>query len=255
MLVYDDGSTVGTIGGGELEHRVTQQAVEAIADGAPRRFKANLVDDLGMCCGGRTEVYIEPLRVRQPIVVFGAGHVAEALAPILHTLDFEVTVVDTRDHLATPARFPTATLHTDDPVAFARGLASDPSAYRLVVTHDHALDQALVEALLPKDCAWLGMIGSRGKVARFLVRYRAAGVDEALFRKLCAPVGLDLGAETPAEIAVSIAAELVRVRRGSRRTPVPLSELPLKARGGDGRACAPALATPEAGQAATPSLS
>ena len=241
MLVYADGSTVGTIGGGQLEHRVVADAVAAIEEGAPRRFRANLVDDLGMCCGGKTEVFIEPLRTRAPITVFGAGHVAAALAPLLATLDFDVHIVDGRDELATPARFPTATLHTGDPLDHARSLASDPGAFWLVVTHDHALDQALVEALLPKDCAWLGMIGSKAKVARFLVRFRAAGIDEALFQKLSAPVGLDIGAETPAEIAVAIAAELVRIRRGANRPPVPLSEVPLKARGGDGTARAPGL--------------
>jgi xanthine/CO dehydrogenase XdhC/CoxF family maturation factor len=113
-------------------------------------------------------------------------------------------------------------------------------AHWLVVTHDHRLDQELAEILLPKTCAWIGMIGSRGKISRFLVRFRAAGMDPALFRKLCGPVGLDLGAETPAEIAVAIAAELVRVRRRADRPPMPLSTIPLDARGGDGAARPPA---------------
>lgn len=250
MLVHADGRTVGTIGGGALEHRVQAEALEAIADGRPRRFEAHLVQDLGMCCGGRTEVWIEPLRTRVPLVVFGAGHVAHALVPLLQRLDFDVTVVDDRDELLTEARFPTARRIDGDPVAFAASLPDDPERYWLVVTHDHALDQRLVEHLLPRPCAWLGMIGSKGKVARFLVRFRAAGIDPALFPRLCAPVGLDLGAETPAEIAVSIAAELIRVRRGTTRPPEPLSRIPLAARGGDGRATAPALQALEASEAA-----
>jgi xanthine dehydrogenase accessory factor len=175
------------------------------------------------------------------MVVFGAGHVAHALVPLLQTLDFDLTVVDDRDELLTAERFPGVRRELRPCDEVADELADDPRAAWLIVTHDHALDQRLVEALLPKQCAWLGMIGSKAKVARFLVRLRAAGVDEALFRKLCAPVGLDLGAETPAEIAVSIAAELVRVRRGCNRVPRPLSEVPLAARGGDGTALAPAL--------------
>jgi xanthine dehydrogenase accessory factor len=230
MLVYEDGSLVGTIGGGALEHRVVALALEVVAAGRPQRFEAHTVRDLGMCCGGRVEVYVEPLQVRIPIVVFGAGHVAHALAPLLHGLDFDVTIVDDRTELNTPERFPQSTRHLGDPRAFAEALGAAPDAYRLVVTHDHALDQDLVATLLPREAAWLGMIGSRGKVARFLVRYRAMGMDPHLFSRLRAPVGLDLGAETPAEIAVSIAAELVQVRRGSDRSAVPLSSLPLKAR-------------------------
>lgn len=242
MLVRSDGSTVGTIGGGAVEYRVVAEALEAIAQGRPRRFEAHLTRDLGMCCGGRMEVYIEPLTPRERVVLFGAGHVARALAPLLVALDFDVLVVDERDDYATPERFPDCDVRCADPRAFAAALPGGPREHWFVTTHDHQLDQDLVEALLPRECAWLGLIASRAKVARFLVRYRAAGLDPSLFRKLSSPAGLDLGAETPAEIAVSIAAELVRVRRRSARPPAPLSELPLAARGGDGKAVPPALA-------------
>lgn len=230
MLVYADGGQVGTIGGGALEHQVVQRALEVARSGHPERFEAHTVRDLGMCCGGRVEVYVEPLQVRIPFVMFGAGHVAVALAPLLEQLDFDLTVVDDREELNTAERFPTATRHLGDPRSFAQHLDGNEDGYRLVVTHDHALDQDLVETLLGKPAQWIGMIGSRGKVARFLVRFRAAGMDPEAFQRLRAPVGLDLGAETPAEIAVSIAAELVQVRRRAERPAVPLSSLPLKAR-------------------------
>ncbi|MEZ4241886.1 MAG: xanthine dehydrogenase accessory protein XdhC [Myxococcota bacterium] len=219
MLVYADGTAVGTIGGGALEHRAVALALEVLATGRPDVLSVHLVRDLGMCCGGAVEVYVEPLAVREPMVVFGAGHVAHAVAPMLVALDYAVTVVDDRDELATEARFPGCTVAVTDPRAFAREMPDGPDRHWLVLTHDHALDQDLVETLLPRRCAWLGMIGSRGKVARFLVRLKAAGLDERLFTKLCAPVGLDLGAETPAEIAVAIAAELVRVRATSVGIP------------------------------------
>jgi xanthine dehydrogenase accessory factor len=239
MLVHDDGATVGTIGGGQVEHRVIAVALEVLRTGVPARYEVHLTRDLGMCCGGAMEVYVEPLQVREPFVVFGAGHVACAVAPLLVALDFAVTVVDTRDELLTAGRFPGCTLADADPVAFARELGPDPSAWWLIVTHDHGIDQDLCEVLLPKACSWLGMIGSRAKVAKFLMRLRAGGVDESLFAKLCAPVGLDLGAETPAEIAVAIAAEVVRVRRGADRPPIPMSSIPIPARGGDGMAYPP----------------
>jgi xanthine dehydrogenase accessory factor len=239
MLVYEDGQIVGTIGGGEVEHRVILAAQQAISSGRAERFTAHLTRDLGMCCGGLMEVYIEPLQIRSPLVVFGAGHVAVAVAPLLQALDFDVTVVDDREDLNTAERFPGCTRHTGDPRAFAAQLAPNDAAHWLIVTHDHKLDQDLGETLLPKSCAWIGMIGSRAKVARFLIRYRAAGIPEALYAKLSAPVGLDIGAETPAEIGVAIAAELVRVRRHADRTPIPLSQIPLPARGPDGVACPP----------------
>lgn len=239
MLVFEDGSTSGTIGGGNFEHAVIQRAREVLESGQPATYEAHLTRDLGMCCGGEMGVYIEPLAVREPLVIYGAGHVAHALVPMADALGFAVTVVDDREELNTEERFPTAERVVDDPLEHARGLPDDASRYVLMVTHDHALDQDLCEVLLPKACQWIGLIGSRPKVTKFFVRLRAAGLDEALFRRLSAPVGLDIGAETPAEIAIAIAADLVRVRRHSEAVPGPLSDIPIPARGGDGRAIPP----------------
>ena len=183
----------------------------------------HLTRDLGMCCGGEMEVYIEPLQIREPFVIFGAGHIAHAVAPLLQALDYAVTVVDDRDDYATDARFEGCVVNCVDPRQYAEQLDGGPDQHWLVVTHDHPLDQDLGEILLRKPHAWLGMIGSRAKIAKFRMRYRAAGLDDETISKLRAPVGLDIGAETPAEIAVSITAELVRVRRGSTRPPLPLS--------------------------------
>ena len=219
---------------------VIRAALEAIETGKPRRFTANLTQDLGMCCGGQMEVYIEPLQIRSPFTLFGAGHVAMATAPLLLSLDFDITVVDSREELNNAERFPGCSLHVGDPLAFAESLPPDDNAHWLILTHDHKLDQDIGEILLPKACAWIGMIGSRAKIAKFLVRYRAAGLDENLFPKLSAPVGLDIGAETPSEIAVAIAAELVRVRRHADRNPIPLSQIPLAARGATGVGSPPA---------------
>lgn len=217
MLVYADGEQVGTIGGGTFEHRVVATSLEALAVGRPRRFAVDLVRDVGMCCGGRMEVFIEPLRLRAPFVVFGAGHVAHAVVPLLRTLDVDVTVVDARDEWLTAERFPDVRRFLGDPRAFLAATPLDPRALALVVTHDHALDQDLIEALLPTELAWLGLIASRAKVARFKTRLVAAGLDAARFDRLSAPVGLEIGAETPAEIAISIAAEVVAVLRGAKR--------------------------------------
>lgn len=233
MLVYADGSSLGTIGGGAVEHQVIAAAVEVIRAGVPRRYEAHLTRDLGMCCGGEMAFFIEPLETREPLAIYGAGHVAHALAPMAVALGFQVTVVDERDELNNAERFPDCSRVATDPVLHAEELER---GYALVVTHDHALDQDLVNALLPNDAlTWVGMIGSKVKVTRFLIRLRAAGMDDALLQRLCAPVGLDIGAETPTEIAVAIAGELVRVRRHADRSPAPLSSVEIPARNGTAR--------------------
>ena len=228
-----------------MEHTAIQMALECIATGNTRREMIHLTRDLGMCCGGQVEIYVEPIQKKQTAIVFGAGHIAQATAPLLHALDFHVTIVDERDEFASVDRFPNANLHQGCPLTYAQQVTDSENTFLLVTTHEHRLDQDLVEVLLPKHFAWLGLIGSRAKVAKFLIRYRAAGLDEALFRKLSAPVGLSLGAQTPSEIAISIAAEVVRVRRKHRDTPVSLSEIALPARGHDGKACPPGLAIDE----------
>ncbi len=244
MLVWPDGRTLGTVGGGNFELQVTNAALDALREGRPRRFSVHLTRDLGMCCGGAMDVYIEPLTPRERLVIFGGGHVARPTAALARDLGFDVTVVDEREEYADPQRFPGVTTVCADPRRWVAALETDARTYVLLVTHDHALDQDLLQALLPRTWAWLGLIGSRAKVAKFFLRLRAAGVDEALFARVSTPVGLDIGAETPEEIAVSIAAELVRVRHGVTRPPVPLSEIPLPARGGDGIARPPSSAKP-----------
>ena len=241
MVVWPDGRIEGTVGGGNFEHQVILAAVETLRTGEPRRWSVHLTRDLGMCCGGAMDVYIEPVEVEEDLVIYGAGHVARATAAVAHTLGFRVTIVDEREELATADRFPNARCLVTDPAKHAGALVPDHRTYILLTTHDHALDQALLQALIGGDWAWLGLIGSRAKLAKFFVRLRAGGVDEALFGRVSAPVGLDIGAETPGEIAVSIAAELVRVRRGATQAPSSLSERPLAARGGDGIARPPGL--------------
>lgn len=224
MLVYLDGSIVGTVGGGEFEYRVIAQAQEAIGSAIPRRYAVHLSRDLGMCCGGAMEAYIEPLQTQDHLVIYGAGHVGTATARLAHSLGFTITVVDDRDDWLDAARFPQGTvLHEAEPRTVLEALPWGDGAYHLIVTHSHQLDQDLLETILPRPMAWLGMIGSRAKVARFFTRLEAAGTDPALFRKLSSPVGLDIGAETPEEIAISILAEVVRFRRRCERPPVPLS--------------------------------
>lgn len=224
MLVWKDGRQLGTIGGGNLEYRAVALAKEALQDGRPRRMQVHLSRDLGMCCGGAMELYVEPQKPREKLILYGAGHVGKPVAALANTLGFEVTVVDEREEWNTPERFPDGHRVVGDARAHARQLVVDDRTFLLLITHEHALDQDLLEILLPHSWAYLGLIGSRAKVARFFLRLRAAGVEEQAFSRIHAPVGLDIGAITPEEIAVSIAAELVRVRRGHQDSVRALRE-------------------------------
>ncbi len=226
MLVDEEGDIVGTVGGGEWERRVILAAVESLKQGRPCRLKAHLTRDLGMCCGGAMDVLIEPLSALEHLHLFGAGHVGAELAGLATALGFAVHVYDDRDEWLTPERFPGCELIEKDPRRALPELG--PRDYAVIVTHSHQLDQDLLHSLIGQPFAYLGMIGSRAKVAKFVIRLRAAGVDPTLFKRVHAPIGLDIGAETPAEIAVAIAAELVRVRRAHTGSVHAMRERPLR---------------------------
>jgi xanthine dehydrogenase accessory factor len=223
MLVRGDGSIVGTIGGGRVENEVVLAAVALIAEGTAARAKLlryHLTHELAMCCGGEMEVFVEPLVPEPPLVVCGAGHVAHALVPLAREVGFQPIVVDEAEEWATPERFPAAARILDSfDVRDWKEIALDDNTYVVIVTRDHAQDQALLEALLPRKLAYLGLIGSKRKIAMFKQRLEAKGLDVSRFDRLHAPIGLDIGAQTPEEIAVAIVAQLISVRAARRPKP------------------------------------
>lgn len=213
MLVFPDGRIEGTVGGGVLEQRAIETAAETLEDGRPRYVEHQLTQQLGMCCGGQVALFVECLSVAPPLVVFGAGHVGRALSSMAAHAGFVVHVADEREELLDAARLPEArALHDDlqDPA-----IPLTPEAFVLVVTHDHALDQRLAERLVSLPHRWLGVIGSRRKATLLKERMRAKGIEASAVDGVRAPVGLAIEAETPEEIAVSILAELIAVRRGA----------------------------------------
>lgn len=222
MLVRGDGTTAGTIGGGAVEQAAIARALEALEAGLPARHRWNLGPDLGMVCGGIMEVFIEPLLQRPTFYLFGAGHVAVPTAAILKTLGFQVVVVDERPTLATEDRFPGCQVVVQEPVSFAESLATTSSTWILIISHSHLLDERVLGHLAPREWAWLGLIGSRTKVRRFVQHLAEQGVPQSALDRLSTPVGLDLGAETPEEIAVSIAAEVVCRLRGHEGPVLPM---------------------------------
>jgi xanthine dehydrogenase accessory factor len=217
MLVFGDGRIVGTIGGGCYENDAFWKAREAITHRRPQLVHYELSDDFaqetGLICGGTMDVYIEPVEPSPELYIVGAGHVGFHLARLAHEVGFRVHVVDDREKFANTERFPhAAEVIADDIPAWLERTHLPPHAYVVVVTRGHNNDLDALRALAPRDLRYLGLIGSRAKVARIYDALVGEQVSPELLKQVHAPIGLDIGAVTPQEIAVS--AELIAVKHG-----------------------------------------
>jgi len=218
MLVRDDGSIVGTIGGGCVEADVWQAAREVMESEKPRTLHFDLNQDpkydTGLVCGGTLEVFIEPVLPPALLYIFGAGHVARNVCSVAASAGFEVVVTDDRSSYATNERFPAA--REVSAMDFDRAMEKlDPaeSSYIVIVTRGHRDDMRILRWAVQTRARYVGMIGSRRKVIGIFKTLREEGVPGHLFDRVHAPVGLDIGAVTPEEIAVAITAELIAFRR------------------------------------------
>jgi xanthine dehydrogenase accessory factor len=217
MVVYPDGSIAGTIGGGAMEAAIIREAMDAIAQGTSRMAHYELRDpesgDLGVC-GGEADVYIDVVASRPTLLVVGAGHVAVPVAEIGHMVGFRVVVLDDRAEMASEERFPTAEKRIVGDIAEKLGaLSITPNTYVVIITRGHAYDEAALRVVVGSSAAYVGMIGSRRKVRTTFDRLIEDGISKDLVQRVRAPIGINIGAQTPAEIAVSILAEIVLVRR------------------------------------------
>jgi xanthine dehydrogenase accessory factor len=218
MLVRDDGSIVGTIGGGCVEADVWQAAREVMESEKPRTLHFDLNQDprydTGLVCGGTLEVFVEPILPPALLYVFGAGHVALNVCQIAATAGFEVIVTDDRSSYATKERFPGAReVHALDFAAATQKLDPNESSYIVIVTRGHHDDMRILRWAVQTRARYVGMIGSRRKVIEISKTLQQEGLQEHLFERVHAPIGLDIGAITPEEIAVAITAELIAIRR------------------------------------------
>ena len=218
ILVFEDGRTEGTIGGGCYEHDAVARAREAIRRGRPELARYTLNDDLaaetGLICGGQMDVFIEPIQQAPRLFVVGAGHVSLELAQAAHRCGFRVHVVDDREKFANTERFPEAEVTVEDIPSWLGRTDFPADAFFVVVTRGHRQDLDAVRQLAGKPWRYLGLIGSRAKVVRVFEALAAEGMPAEKLERIHAPIGLDIGAVTPAEIAVSIVAELIAVRSG-----------------------------------------
>src|SRR5437762_1533787 len=219
MLVFADGRIVGTIGGGCYENDAFGKARQAIGTRRPELVHYELSDDFaqetGLICGGQMDVYIQPIEPSPELYIVGAGHVGFHLARQATDAGFRVHVVDDRDKFANAERFPGAVEIVVDDIPSWIARANLPvHAYAVIVTRGHNNDLEALRALAPCELRYLGLIGSRAKVARIYDALVADRIPAVALKRVHAPIGLDIGAVTPQEIAVSILAELIAVKHG-----------------------------------------
>ena len=219
MLVFADGRTVGTIGGGCYEHDAFGKARSAIRLRRPQLAQYDLNDDLaeesGLICGGHMEVYIEPVEPSPHLYIIGAGHISLFLARFASETGFRLHVVDDREKYANAERFPGADeIVVDSIPGWLEHADLRPGGYGVIVTRGHRHDLEALRILCTRELRYLGMIGSRAKVKQVVGTLLSEGVPAEALARVHAPIGLDIGGVTPAEIAVSILAELIAVRNG-----------------------------------------
>jgi len=224
MLIKDGGSTVGTIGGGAIEKKIADEAMPLMNGTEPKLSKHNL-EELGMSCGGSMSIFLEPLNSAPDLIIFGAGHIGTALSKIGKMLGFKTIVVDNRPEFADKGKLPWADriIANDYHKALQDCVFSD-TTYLVILTHRHLYDFEVLEYCARQPFCYLGMIGSRTKVEKAFQQLREKGIADQTLERIYAPIGINIGAKTPEEIAVAITAELVAARSrteitGLRSTP------------------------------------
>lgn len=219
MLVYGDGGTTGTVGGGALESRVIDEARRALGTGKPQLLKYELLEpvrgDPGVC-GGEVQIYLEPYMPPHTVFVVGAGHVGRAVVDLAHWLGYRTVVTDDREDRLTVEAMPNADATIAAPVSEAAAkhdMTEDTSV--IVVSRDVAIDVAAVTHLIDTPARYIGVMGSTRRWNTVRKRLLESGVDESRLARIHTPIGIELGAETVEEIAVSIMSEVIRVTRGA----------------------------------------
>jgi xanthine dehydrogenase accessory factor len=220
MLVREDGSISGTIGGGCVEAEVWAAAKEVMQNESPRKMVFNLNNeasyDNGLICGGTLEVFVEPILPQPMLYLFGGGHVSMAVAKAAGAAGFGIGIVDDRETFANAGRFPMASdIHTSYENAFAK-IHPNASSYLLIVTRGHKEDMRVLAWAVRTEARYIGMIGSKRKVLSVYKALENDGYKQEEFERVFAPMGLEIGALSPEEIAVSIVAELIAVRRNAQ---------------------------------------
>jgi len=219
MLVFQDGTIKGTVGGGSVEFQAIQDAQGIICGGTPFTKHFHLEDDLKMHCGGTMEIYFEPIGCLPKLYIFGGGHIGKALAGYATGLGFRPFVFDQREGIFDEWNIPGVETQNGDFLKIIDSLVFDKNTYIAIVTHKHDFDETVLLACLPHEFAYIGMIGSKRKVAE--IRKNALeihSIAESQLNKVDMPIGIPFAAETPAEIAISIIAKMIDVKNTLKKS-------------------------------------
>lgn len=218
LLVREDGSMLGTIGGGCVEAEVWNAAREVIATEKPRHMNFSLGQDAaydnGLICGGQLDVFVEPVTPQPAAYIFGAGHISKSLSKVAGLAGFRTVVIDDREMFANRERFPEADeVHADEYEAVFPKLSVNETSYIVIVTRGHRDDMRVLKWAVGTNARYISMIGSKRKVINVVRELEKEGIPASAFERVFAPMGFDIGAITPEEIAVAVVAEMIAVRR------------------------------------------
>lgn len=219
MVVGKDGLIAGTIGGGITEAKVIEEVKQALKEGKGKLLTYHLTKeqaalDEGAICGGDMKVFIDVLQPKEEMLIFGAGHIAVYVSRLAKMVGFKVTIIDDRKEFANQDRFPEVDeIIAEDTEEALTHLNITPFSYIIVLTRGHLKDEEVLGSVIRSNAAYVGMIGSRKKNATVFQHLEKQGISARELRKVHAPIGIDIKAQTPEEIAVSIIAEIIQVRR------------------------------------------
>jgi xanthine dehydrogenase accessory factor len=224
LLIRDDGSIVGTVGGGCVEAEVWAAAQEVMREERPRKLTFHLNNEAGyehgLICGGTLEIFLEPILPQPVCYIFGGGHISRSLSKVAAVAGFSTVIVDDRPAFASRERFPEASeVIAEEFEAACAHIQTNESAFILIVTRGHKDDMRVLRWAVGVPSRYIGMIGSKRKVFAVFRALEKEGIPAERFAEVHAPVGLDIGALTPEEIAVSIVAEMIAVRRHAEGFP------------------------------------
>jgi xanthine dehydrogenase accessory factor len=219
MLIYEDGRQMGSIGGGSPEAEVSREALSVMETGEPKLLTFDLTnidpEESALVCGGSMQVYVEPLLPDPTLFIFGAGHVGKAVAEVAKSVGFRTAIIDDRIKYANPKRFPDAdSLYVDSWEEVANKLNLNSCSYIFIATREHRFDLVCLRFAVQSSAKYIGLLGSRKKAKSLFDQLEKEGIELSNLQRVFAPAGIDIGSDTPEEIAVSIAAELIAVRKG-----------------------------------------
>jgi len=220
LLVREDGSMMGTVGGGCVEAEVWNAAREVIASEQPRHLSFSLSTDIvydnGLICGGQLNVFVEPVIPQPTAYIFGAGHVSKSISKVAALAGFATVIIDDRDTFANADRFPEASrIYAEEYETVFQKLDVRDTGFLIIVTRGHRDDMRVLKWALGTPARYLAMIGSKRKTLSIMKELEKEGIPREAFDRLHAPMGLEIGAVTPEEIAISVVAEMIAVRRNA----------------------------------------